>query len=138
MTKDFFMRDNVNNGKDSILEVAVKNEGIPLAKFNDVENFLQSQNNYYGHFRSGMWGEMKREKEYYKMFKQNYPKLEKDLRIKVEQVKNLHEIEKEPIISDLFLAYNLMVDLINNNPSLINQLFTKEKRINIDPYILTR
>ena len=56
----------------------------------------------------------------------------------IREVEKRENILKEPIVSQLMGVYNLMVDRINENPSLIKGLLSKYHFGYNDPFILTR
>jgi len=138
MTRDYDSNlDDKYQGKD-LLKEETNLMGVKLTIFNNIEEFVRDQNNYYMHFRQSAFGDIRRQYEYYQSFKDNYPDLEQRLRIKIGKMEKLHELEEGQIASDLCLAYNLMVKDINENPFLLSRLLERYNRINIDTHILTR
>lgn len=91
---------------------------VKQSKINSLKDFVEKQNNFYAYFLKGNdWGEIRREKEHFKKFQENYPELENEVTEKTLQAFKTGLSKSEYPLEKLMEAYNIMVDFVPESVS---------------------
>jgi hypothetical protein len=86
---------------------------ITQVEFSSLEEFIEGHNNFYAYFLDNCeWGNNKREKDYFKKFRELYPELERELTKKVTHIRSNHLGIKSLPYEQLFEAYQKMSLLV--------------------------
>lgn len=94
---------------------------IPQIEFENLDDFISLQNNYYAHFLGDCeWGQLHREMSHFRRFQKAHPKMEREATSATIQAVRRGPIQKLPY-EQLWETYKIMSKLVFTNDEYLMQ-----------------